>query len=172
MQHVHTANSIAPPSADGSRKYSVIFSSANKDSGTNNSATFQTRMSQILPPKWGEFHVTYAFLGPASSAYTNKGWQLGLNFGTRSFTLDSYTESQSTLAGFVLGNSGSFCAAICDNPGICISRPDSGITVQLRTIDGALATTTAGGDIGDWILILQFTPVTSSIILNQRYQDI
>jgi hypothetical protein len=173
MDAIHLANNIAPPSYQGGRIYSAIIQSSAKTYGSNNQATFFFNADAILPQRWSEYYVKLTFMGDEAANYTVQNWQVLLNAGTRTFSFNAGTQSQSHFLGFVKSDGTTMACSIGENSGICICRPSSGnISIEIRGIDGELVTTTDGSDINAWIACLTFEPVTSSLVFNQKFQDI
>jgi hypothetical protein len=173
MNHIHTANAIAPPSYQGGRIYSAVLKSSAKIYGTNNKATFDFNYDAILPQRWSEYHVKMTFVGNAAANYSVQNWVVSFNSGTRSFTFNTAEETQAHFIGFVKNDGVSMSCSISDNPGISISRPTSGnVSIDIRDTNGALVTTTLGTDMNPWMMVLTFEPITSSLVFNQKFQDI
>jgi hypothetical protein len=173
MDAIHLANNIAPPSYQGGRVYSAIIQSSAKTYGSNNQATFFFNADAILPQRWSEYGVKLTFMGDEAANYTVQNWQVLLNAGTRTFSFNASSQSQSNFIGFVKNDGNSMSCSISDNPGISMCRPSSGnIPIEIRGIDGSLVTTTSGSDVNAWMAVLTFEPITSSLVVNQKFQDI
>lgn len=159
----------------GHRIYSTVVKSANKNYGSNNQATFFFNAENILPNKWSEYICQLSFIGDEVTNYDagSQAWQVSVDIGTRSFSFDNNTQSQSAFIAFVTSNGTTMSCNTSDYSGICIGRPTSNnMTISIRNIAGNLVTATNQTDMNNWIACLTFNPVVSSLIINQRYQDI
>jgi hypothetical protein len=167
------AHQVAPAPTQGGRTYNLILTSANRVSGTANAANFDINPTGWLPSKYGEWSVSFTFAGDAAANYLAKTWVINIFYGSRQFSNSVATSGMGRTSGFVRVVDGiGMGAAPQDNSPLCIGRPNSSIRVEIRDLSGDLVLRTSDAlDVNPWSMILHFTPVSSSIDENKRYQD-
>ena len=157
--------------------YNVVLSSVDKLSGgSNNKASFQINWPDFLDTKIQKYRVNFAFQSDedyhvdSAGSYYNLA-SVVLNTGSRFYTFDTSTKSQSNTIGLIsrvgTGTFTSFYSVPSFNLPVIIERPTSNIvTISFYNchLSNTLLTSTnftgvATSDMPRWNLILGFQPV-------------
>jgi hypothetical protein len=164
--------------------YSLVINSADRIGGSHHNPTFNIGWCELLPEKIKLYNVKFTFQTGGGyyrdSATNDHAYTSALiyaNFGSRSFSCDTSTDSPSSLLGIIrrdFQNSTTIAVTLhCqkdDNPMRTMSSPtDSQLTFRIiNQHDGELLVNTdsAGNQTADmtpWTAIFEFIPIYEDI---------
>jgi hypothetical protein len=165
--------------------YTLFLDSDDKVSGTNNNATFNINWVAFLPMKYSYYKVIFNFQ-TVGGYYKDGGVgifsnaRIYTNLQGNTFSYDSTTNSGTKLLGFIkrdLQNTQStintFSSSLYDNASKTIVLPSSNLfTVSIYNnysnvllLDTSADGTAFAGDMGSWLAMLEFIPISDSITM-------
>jgi hypothetical protein len=159
--------------------YTLVLNSQDKSSGTNNNANFSINWATFLPDEPYAYEVLFTFIsaggyyvdGTYDDVLTNyDNARIVIDFGNRTYTLDSGTQSNTKTVCIAKYISSSFECKLRDSVRICMNKPtQNNFTVKVLNhnfadnttllVDTNAAGTTLAADMTSWTMAIEFHPI-------------